>query len=527
MRWHAQVAHVMRKDLYRSRWLLLAYTMVVLGVTAAAVGWRAFGAGSAPLGTLFLILLGMILVALLVQADSPRGSTAFWVTLPLHRSAVFTAKVAGAILFLLVLPLVGQFAGLWAHAVAAGDLPVLLGRSALTYGAWLGFAAVVAALTPDLRTFAAGLVLVVVGGAVGMETLGSWLHPARAPLSPDPLPWPVTVVGGALLVLAHQYRTRNVVRGAWIATLLGIAVVVLPVTAGRAAPAVRPASSSIPDPLRPAKLAVRNVRVDQGDETTLELQLSGVSASHQYLLVSPVVHLQRPNGSPVRVEIQSGRNASISLNAPIPGMDETLTWLGERVPPQNFLTTVRVDLLPEQREAVARGDARLTVRGHLEVREARVQADLPLEVGAMAIFAGRRTRVLEVENTGEGASVGLQASSVASPRFSEATTQMHMPAQRSIMYALVNQYAHEAVALSERRSSGSNFALVLPGPQTWTETHSLQQDPMVSRVRVGDDWLRHARLVLLDWVPVGSDPFLIQTAPPGAILRRARVDVAR
>lgn len=528
MKWHAQVVHVLRKDLHLSRWLLLAYAAVVLGATAVAAGWVALAAESAPLWTLLLILLGMILLALLVQADSPQRSNAYWVTLPLHRSAVFAAKVAGAILFLLVLPLAGQLVGLSAHAVAAGDLPVLLARSALVYGAWLGLAAAIAALTPDLRTFAVALALVMVGWLVALVVLSAFLDPAPASPSPARLLGPAMAVGGTLFVLAHQYRTRNVGRGAWIAALVGIAVLALPPAVGRSAPAAHSASGSIPDSLRPATLDVRDVRFQPGGETMLNLRLRGLSASRQYLLVSPAAHLHMPDGSSVRVEIQSAEDPYVWLNDPVPSLDERLTWLGERVPPREFIRGVQVDLTPDQRVALARGDAWLTVRGHLEVREARVRADLPLETGATAAFDGRQVRVLEVENVGEVATVRLRVSSVASPGSAEAATPLQNLLGRSTRYALVNPQSHEAIALSERSTSGSSFGLVLPGAQTWTTTRSLQRDPVLSDVRVGNDWLRHARILLMDWVPVGSDPVLIQTTPLGPDpQRRGRVDVAR
>ncbi|MBA2670461.1 MAG: hypothetical protein H0U67_08835 [Gemmatimonadetes bacterium] len=550
MKWHAQVAHIVRKDLYLSRWFLLAYAGVVLGATVEAVGWSSLGTESSLIWTFFLVLLGMILLALLIQADSPQRSNAFWVALPLNRSAVFAAKVAGAVLLLLVLPLLGQFAGLSAHAVAAGELPTLLGRSALVYGAWLGLAAVIAALTPDLRTFAVTLTLVILGGTISMQVVGALLDSNSASASPDPLLWPALVAGGALFLVAHQYRTRDLRRGIWIAALLGVAVLVLPVAARSSAPSVHPASGSVPDSLRPVTLSLRDVRFERGNRAMLGLHLSGISASHQYLLVSPVVHIQMPDGSSERVEIQSVGSSErveiqsvgsseqvviqsvadpyIELNAPILRLGEGLTWLGERAPYREIVTSVSVDLSPGQRAAVSRGDAPLTVLGHLEVREARVRAELSLEPGARTVFDGERVRLLEVENIGEGPAVELRISSVASPRSSGVAAPRYATLRRSPRYALINHEAHEAFVLSEVGVSGGGFGLVLPGAEAWTTTRRLQQNSMHSDVRIGNDWLRHARLLLVDWVPVGSAPVVIRTTDTGANLqRRSRVEVVR
>jgi hypothetical protein len=145
MKWHAQVLHVARKDLRLSRWLLLAYAAVVAGVGAAAAEWGVFAAVAPPLRMLGVVLLGTVLLAFLVQADSPARSDSLWVILPLRSSAVFAAKLLVGVVVLIGIPLLGQLAGLRAHDVAPGNLAGLLGQSALSYGVWLAIVAAVAA----------------------------------------------------------------------------------------------------------------------------------------------------------------------------------------------------------------------------------------------------------------------------------------------------------------------------------------------------------------------------------------------
>jgi hypothetical protein len=233
-------------------------------------------------------------------------------------------------------------------------------------------------------------------------------------------------------------------------------------------------------------------------------------------------------GSSEQVVIQSVADPYIELNAPILRLGEGLTWLGERAPYREIVTSVSVDLSPGQRAAVSRGDAPLTVLGHLEVREARVRAELSLEPGARTVFDGERVRLLKVENIGKGPAVELRISSVASPRSSGVAAPRYATLRRSPRYALINHEAHEAFVLSEVGVSGGGLGLVLPGAEAWTTTRRLQQNSMHSDVRVGDDWLRHARLLLVDWVPVGSAPVVIRTADTGANLqRRSRVEVVR
>jgi ABC-type transport system involved in multi-copper enzyme maturation permease subunit len=515
MKWHAQVVHIVRKDLFLSRWLLLAYVAVVLGATAVAAGWLAAGTNFYPLWSLSLVLLGMVLFALLVQADSPQRTDAFWITLPFSRSAMFAAKVAGAVLLLLVVPLLGQFAALLAHAVPRVDIPRMLFSSTLAFGAWLGLAAVIAALTRDLRTFIVALTLVMLGWFVGMQVLGAFLSSGSTEESPSRFLVPAIVVGGSLFVLAYLYRTRNVRRGAWIAILLGCATVVLPLAASRSTPAETAVLGSIPEPLRPAALSVKDFRLQANGRATLGLELSGASASHQYLLVSPTGHLEMPDGSSVQVEIQGGEGAYLPLNDPVPHPGEGLVWLGERTFHRGGVTGVQIVFSPGQRAALAGGDARLTVRGRLEVREARVRGELPLETGATGAFDGRRLRVLEVGRFEGGPAVELQISSVSSSRSAGAGSPWSRPPGRPTSHALVNHEAGEAIALTEMGSSGGSFGLVLPGNETWTTTKTLQPGPGISEVRIAGDWLRHARLLIMDWVPVGSDPVQIQTTVQG------------
>lgn len=518
MRWHAQVAHVMRKDLRASRAHVVAYVVVVLGATAAAVTGALHGAGLSLLWMISVIVMGVVVTALLIHADSPRASNAFWITLPLHRSAVLAAKVTGVIL-LLLLPLAGQFAALRAHGVPVDALSALLGRSALSYAAWLGMGAVIAALTPDFRTFAVGLVIVWVAETIAANAIIYWVGDPWSGAPPFyGLPRLATMVCGALFVLAHQYRTRNLLRSVMIAAGILIAGLAVPLVWSQQAQAPAPAAApaTLPEALSAATLAVGETRMDAGEDPWIGLQLNGASDVHQYLLIHPVARLHGRDGSSVPVEFHSS-DPHLSLNSPLPRLEGETTWLGERTFPPGIIKMVRVRLSPEQRAALRRGDARLTLEGSLEVRAARVWADLPLATGANAASGGRRVRVVRVENSGGRPVVELDREFVGSPsgrgsRLSESRFDV-------VDHVLVNPASGEAVALRQAGGSGSSFGLVLPGPDAWTtrQTFELGRD---SDSGITDRWLRQARLHLIEWVTVGSAPVGV-TAPP---VRESRAD---
>ncbi|MEO8564735.1 MAG: hypothetical protein ABI601_21870 [bacterium] len=104
MTWLGQVRHVMRKDLIEDRQLLLGYAafVAVVGVSSATTR---LGTSNGPLQMLpyLVVLSGMIAVASLVQTDSPTQADAFWASRPFHSSAMFAAKIASALLIVLLL----------------------------------------------------------------------------------------------------------------------------------------------------------------------------------------------------------------------------------------------------------------------------------------------------------------------------------------------------------------------------------------------------------------------------------------
>ena len=501
MKWHAQVLHVARKDLRLSRWLLLTYATVVAAAGAAAAEWGVL-ADIAPLLRMFgVVVLGAVLLAVLVQADSPARGESLWVTLPLRSSAVFAAKILVGVVVVIGIALLGQLAGLRAHDVAPGDLPRLLGRSALSYGVWLAVAAAVASLTRDLRGFLLALTLGGFAWLLAFQVIAFTIGPSVPPAwSPSPF-----FIAGMLLLLAHQYRTRDVRRGTAISVAVSIALMFLPIALPRSAASATPATRTIPDHLRPDAIEIGELTLTAGSQTGFMIRLTGVSPFHQYVLVSPIVRIWMADGSSAAVRV---KEPLVSLNEPTPRL-KGLRNVGERRQITTVAAGVSLDLTPAQRQVLAAGQARLSLRGHLEVRELRAGMELPLRVGAGAADGGSRIRITKVESLPDGPAVELRTSTVtpAGERRVETTFESRVP-----RYLLVNRGRREALELRPSGSYSSDLALVLPGPRAQSSTTDLipnfQQPGEAPRIEPA--WLRGTQLLLVTWVAVGSDPIAVE-----------------
>ena len=512
MKWHAQVAHVARKDLRQFRWMIAAYALVVAAATATATGWSAFGADQ-QLWTVALVVMGMVLLAVLVQADSPARTTPFWITLPLHPSAVFTAKLLVGVPVVLGLALVGQAAALSAHAVSGGDLPELLGHSAVVFGLWLGTAAVIGALTPDLRTFLLALTLTTVGWGIGMSVVSSRLaslgHSGALPVLV-----PLAAVFCMVVLLAHQYLTRHVRRGVAAGALLWAGSLLIPPLVAHSTSSGDLAAGVVPGPLRAATFTIDSMHFRSGSEPMMMLRAKGLSPVHHYVLVAPVVELRMEDGSsaPVRIEdtfIWLGHSAV---------RVEGIRWINRTEPAQESQESamgVGLTLTPAQRRALEQGRARLTLRGRVEVREPRLRMDLPLVAGAAAVRQGVRMQITRAEVLAQGPSVEVQSSSIPAPRTGGSGAEIwSVPSPAE--HVLVNRSRGEGLVMNQRSSHGSSGGLVLPGPGTQALRVVLEPVGTASPdgIDVDAGWLNGARLLVLEWARLGSYPVAVQQQSP-------------
>lgn len=509
MSWTRQVVHVAWKDIRLARWVLGIHVLLSLaGAIAAAVGWSVVPESFwGPVIT----VSGMLLIAVVVQADSPFRPDASWAYHPLRPSAVFAAKAAVVLVLAPVPPLLGQLVALWAHGAAGADIPSLLGISALHYGVWLGVAAAVAAITPDLRTFAVIALGVAAARSVVSMILFFNFRPdpfGAGPASGVQAAVQALLIAGLVAVLAYQYGTRRRGRGLALAGVVLLGAAALPATLRSAAPLGRAeAPSDLPADVRRPVLAIQEVRPQAGQ---LELRLAGEAPrgqQYRWQLVDLVVLLRLPEGETVRIPAVN-RPFDLTSRGSLDDWDAsgTLQWLNRRSSPSTDLrASVSAPLSGPHGRLIAEGDVTVTLRGRVRALEPRLAAALPAKAGAATTTPGRRVRITDVLATPRGPSFQVQISTVfrSGGSFPEVGLQ-------STSYTLVNHDREETAALSGGGSGGSK-KLLLPGVQTWETTSRLELTPHPTMPPsegpiVTDRWLDDAELRIVEWVAVGSYP---------------------
>jgi len=99
MSWPAELLHVFRRDLRRTRWPLLGYLGALL-IAIAIVTETLVPSGRIIVGGQTVMLLAPLLVAMTVLADSTMRVDAFWAVQPLRRSVVIASKLLYILLVL-------------------------------------------------------------------------------------------------------------------------------------------------------------------------------------------------------------------------------------------------------------------------------------------------------------------------------------------------------------------------------------------------------------------------------------------
>jgi hypothetical protein len=502
MRWQAQVLHVARKDLRRTRWLVLAYVAAVALSTIGVVGARG---EEMDLGRVLLFLVfGAVVCAMLVQSDSPTRRGAFWTLLPVRPTAVYCAKLL-VILMLLLSAAAGHAVALHAYGVRGAAFLPLLGEPVLYYAVVLALAAAVAAVTRDLQDF----MLVMIGAALAWGLLyisyfGSRFGALRE-LPTAPIWLALGLVCGALVLLRHLYRTRRVRAGAWMSGGLLVIGGILPflgtgVDVGDDAGAHRIAA----DP-RPPRVSVEVFRLGGRPGSfpptppELQLRIERSSPTQQHVLVDPTIELHGRDGSVVPVPIA---HDPIGLSGwterpPLPGVD----WISPEYTRPSWVEGFFVTLSEAQKQAIAAGEARLIVRARVEAREPRVVVGLPLEEGRSAALPRGRVRIDRIDPAMAGSQITISLREIGT------SWQPFggMPTADQRMYVLVSDARGEAVELRSSSSSrGGSFSLVLPGTPTQRQSESLI--PIGEPNMRGPDaaWLAGARLLIVEGKPVAN-----------------------
>jgi hypothetical protein len=258
------ISHLVWHDVRALRLPLAAWLLVLLAQAAV----MAFGPGlidpETPgegivmvAGFLAIARLAftMLLSVLLVQRDSPVGTTAFWLTRPIRPAVMAASKACSAFLLLVLLPAAVSWSLFTALGVPRADVAAGTGWAALEQVMIVALSAMGAVITATIPQFA-------VAAVVGALLIGGAMNELRPMLAAVPripslimyanvLAWVLVTALGALGVTVYQYARRRAFRaGAAVAAvlLLGVLSVFVVQGSGEPQPAV-PLKTGVVDPL--------------------------------------------------------------------------------------------------------------------------------------------------------------------------------------------------------------------------------------------------------------------------------------
>ena len=415
MNWWMQIWHVAKKDIVYVRWLLAMQVLVTGIALAAALDPGGHGGGQPgfalrithwmePVGGPYIlfVVLAVLISAVVVQADSPSRSDAFWASRPLHPLAVLMAKAAMLGVFLVVLPVTAYAVALWQHSASPARIVSFLIFPLIVQSTIVVAAGALAALTADLRTLVmAGLGVFVAGGVVVLALqrvlddpafiFGGWLNL----LLPSAL---------GLAVLAHQYSTRNLRRGVIGATLGSVAGLVLLGWTSQLSDELWPvtvADDFVQTELRFGEFETEPVARDDAGERPdwmlwTTVRLADPDPRFEYKLRDVTVLLYLSDGSVRRVH--NTRPVALGPMGEQPG---GLEWpFGS---PDADVAGARIEaarLSSSEVQLLAAEGARIELRGRVEVVAAEEWGSLPLSAGAKARGESSGARVLAVRTPG-------------------------------------------------------------------------------------------------------------------------------
>jgi hypothetical protein len=547
-----QTLHIIGKDLRRLRWLVLAWALVVLADTALETAGPAlaFGGGEmqaivdslSQLVALIQMLLLVLLVSGIVHEDPLVGADAFWLTRPIDRRALMSAKLLSAAAVLMAVPLAGELIAMKILHADARDLVRAAPVFALSQAGWVLVLMAVAALTPSLTR----LLLVIGGGiaaiAVAVSVAATVLLSTEPDLSTSVLPDMTSAIVQEYLlllvsaaVIIYQYRTRRLRR----AVVLGVAGIVAAVTIAAMWP-WRFAKPAEPDPGASARDISRTVAVIGGEppqvsdmfslrrdrmrkQVAAPLHLTGLAPDYSVDSATVRAHLDFPGGATLRSAqtMMAGvrRESTGAAWDPTVRMQAALGNVRLASTDDGRYTQWPIVLIVSEpdyeRYGYEAGRLRLDVDFHLY--RSRLAGLLPLTDGASLRAGAMRFEVVRVVRRGDGCSVLLRESFVPSLSFSQRA------GTRSFQIALLNASKREATLgnneyMSNRGMHVGNWSFQPVGAVEPVFSHSIAMHyPARAPFSAADfpidaAWLADAQLAV------------IETAYAGRVARSLTID---
>jgi hypothetical protein len=245
----SEVWHILRKDLRRLRWPLVAWVLIVIArlivaTTGAAAAFGNIGLQLAVenlsvLVTAIDLLMVALLVSWLVHDEPLVGVDAFWLTRPIDPLRLMAAKLVFAAVFLVAAPVAGESMVVATIAGGLHDAVRSAPGLALARTLWMLPLLALAALTPSLMRF----LLVIAGSVAALAGLISvYMTLVVLTVSDDALDAPALpledptgliveswlLIATSLGVILYQYRHRRLGRAVVLAAagLVATAVIV-------------------------------------------------------------------------------------------------------------------------------------------------------------------------------------------------------------------------------------------------------------------------------------------------------------
>ncbi len=491
MNWIAQVGHVSAKDLRYARWplvvMLAALAISVRGFLArSAFGPIVSHGSSGTTETLSMselvvtwlpivaVVLGVLALAALVQADRWLQADSFWTTRPLAPTAVFAAKLLLALAVILVPSLAAALAVLEALHVSTPTAWSILAHAGIIQLSLLLATIVAAALTSDLKGFVTAAVTLLGGLLAVFVFLDSVFEFGSIPSG-------VAVVAPlvAVILATVLYRRRTNGRAERAAGLTTALLLLIGTTAAPTFQFTNVATRATGPRL--------SLRFGAPGPTSMILpfmvSVRDTSPSTAFAFARDQTEISGSHGTQTLTPFHD----TLMVGPQFPDIGRPIHWL---ISPLNFAVMGQLSAAPADARIVEQGATSATLSGMVTVLRPHVLATLPLRDGASAESDGRFIGIYGVSH--DSARLSVYVHTVNPP-----LAGRHMP-----QFMVANFARGEAIPLDEHPSSSSGGGwLVLP----WISVAS-SFDQLATASRTvpprDDDWYAGASLVAVEWIPV-------------------------
>lgn len=523
MTWLGQVGHVMAKDVRQTLWPLVLYVVVVLAATIQATQLPVGSIGVFDFVPYLVVLLGVFVTGLVVQADSPIRSDSFWATRPLYPSAVLFAKAVLALVVVFGVAFLAQVLVLRWLGTPFELLVRYASRSGWILGLWLVIATVAASVTRDLRSFIATLAAISL--VFPFTRISSVTSLQRLPgLRYAVLATAVVGIAGGVALLIKIYRTRQAGRFTFVGGVITIVCMLVPLM-------TNPWSRA-----RAIPVSASNDRYALYLETRtfplappeVVLGIPDAITSDRITFVDSALARIRLNDGNTLV-LSSSPNAVVEY--PQLPVANGARWLG--APPTQGRGLAGFRMNRRQRDSLRIGIASASVDAWTVSARPVAALSVPLRTGAAQRQRGKIARVMRVGSQGDDETpTTIALTSVETPE-GMASMLSAMLSFRTPSYAFVNVKRGEAVIPVQEQRGGAFASTVLPGVvrrvaltqfSGWVHTRAGEPQP------IDQEWLNEADAVYFDWTPAGrarihmDNVVVREWDPPNAAGRRPPAD---